>query len=134
MRNKTLRPKAQRGISSCQALVCRFQCCGCGGLVRAAGGSQRQGQPGVGTGVLGGAQLRVGSQRCGTVTLGCCYGLLAAGRNVAQCFAEEFILVRMAYPSVSSSKTSFQLVWNKSVLGAAGFAPVVRMLLPASWP
>ena len=43
-------------------------------------------------------------------------------------------LVRMAYPSVSSSKTSFQLVWNKSVLGAAGFAPVVRMLLPASWP
>ena len=35
--------------------------------------------------------LRVGSQRCGTVTLGCCYGLLAAGRNVAQCFAEEFI-------------------------------------------
>ena len=91
VRNKTLRPKAQRGISSCQALVCRFQRCGCDGLVRAAGGSQRQGQPGVGAGVLGGAQLRVGSQRCGTVTLGCCYGLLAAGRNVAQCFAEEFI-------------------------------------------
>lgn len=88
----------------------------------------------MGAGVLGGAQLRVGSQRCGTVTLGCCYGLLAAAAMWRSASRKSSSLVRMAYPSVSSSKTSFQLVWNKSVLGAAGFAPVVRMLLPASWP
>lgn len=97
----------------------------------------RKAQPRTQVGAVRLGQRRVSGVGGAAGSLGLHYGLLAVGCHLALRGAEQFVFVRIGYPS--SSNMAAQLRLNRSfwALAAGGWAlgrSVITMLLPSSWP